>query len=243
MLQHLPCSHPHEQKVKDDHISNELRQGRSAQWLTKRVQVANDGAILLTGKTYRNKQQLKRDREQGQRRSQLPRWPNSRPGSSGGDKSAPSSGVVVQRQQPRRKKKWSERVTFGKKYGRGITAGNVSGGPVLLVFCCVCCRRLMFVVFCCSLLFVVVRCCSLLFVVVLCCSCCSLLFLENRPIFITQIGWRQGHMEVLLILKLGWPGTHEKGGSKWSERGQARHVHICVVDQEILYMRALLRRS
>jgi hypothetical protein len=123
VLQHLPCSHPHEQKVKDDHISNELRQGRSAQWLTKRVQVANDGAILLTGKTYRNKQQLKRDREQGQRRSQLPRWPNSRPGSSGGDKSAPNSGVVVQRQ----KKKWCERVTFGKKYGRGITAGNVSG--------------------------------------------------------------------------------------------------------------------
>ena len=163
VLQHLPCSHPHEQKVKDEHISNELRQGRSAQWLTKRVQVANDGAILLTGKTYRNKQQLKRDREQGQRRSQLPRWPNSRPGSSGGDKSAPGSGVVVQRQQPRRKKKWSERVTFGKKYGRGITAGNVSGGPVLLVFCCVCCRRLMFVVFCCSLLFFVV-------LVVLCCS-------------------------------------------------------------------------
>jgi hypothetical protein len=37
-------------------------------------------------------------------------------------------------------------------------------------------------------------------------------------------------MVVLLILKLGWPGTHEKGGSKWSEGGRARHVHICVVD-------------
>ena len=111
--------------------------------------------------------------------------------------------------------------------------GQCKWGPVLLVLCCVCCRRLTFVVFC----------CSLLFFVVLCCSCCSLLFLENRPIFITQIGWRQGHMEVLLILKLGWPGTHEKGGSKWSEGGRARHVHICVVDQEILYMRALLRRS
>jgi len=161
-LQHLPCSHPHEQKVKDDHISNELRQGRSAQWLTKRVQVANDGAILLTGKTYRNKQQLKRDREQGQRRSQLPRWPNSRPGSSGGDKSAPSSGVVLQRQ----KKKWCERVTFGKKYGRGITAGNVSGDQYCSCFA-------VYVAVVSRLLFFVVRCCSLLFFVVLVVLCCS----------------------------------------------------------------------
>jgi hypothetical protein len=104
--------HPHQQKVKDR--LGKPDSSRSAAWLTKRVQVASNGAIWV-GKNFRPEPGATSTVVKSTKKTV--QWPSSRPGVSS------RSSITVKNR--RGKRKTNKHVVFKKKHGRDISSGNV----------------------------------------------------------------------------------------------------------------------
>ena len=106
--------HPFDQKVSDKLTGQQMRRnleegGRSATWLTRCVQVADDGAIWVSD-NIRNPEKIKI--------SKRAKWPTSSPGTS-----SQHSLQSTKRQQTSTHTD-SGRPAFKKKYGRAVSSGN-----------------------------------------------------------------------------------------------------------------------
>ena len=115
--------HPHDQKCSDKVTTKQLRQhleegGRSATWLTCRVQVADDGATWVSDSKY-YPEKIKKNRSA--------RWPASYAGTSSYQKNKVKNNFQI-KDQHHRPSIFSgiveNKTVFKKTHGRAISSGN-----------------------------------------------------------------------------------------------------------------------